>query len=608
MSTPAEKLLNSAYTLSVSYGLRLFPCAVKDKRPATAHGFQDATTDPSKLSSWWSTEPYNIGVATGGGLVVLDVDTGNGKPGAETLAALERENGPLPTTWTATTGSGGKHFYYSCADPALTVGVGFAPGLDYRGAGGYVVSPPSVHPSGGVYAWDPGRAPWECGLAALPDWLHGLMLERRKGKAPDPGPAEESAETWTEGRRNAGMFRLACSLRSKGLSESAMLAALLAENETRCVPPLTEKEIKTICGSAAKYRRGKATQGGELGLDVISAESLLDTDFPPVIFVVKNLLAAGLAALVAPPKYGKSWFVLQLCLAVAAGMPFLGYETEPGACVYLSLEDTNRRLKERLSALLDGAAPPAGFDFATSAHDLDHGLMDELEGYAQTHPALRLVVIDTLQKVRQAPKGTEQAYSADYRTMIPLKEFADRRGLCVLVVHHLRKMGDDGDPFNRISGTNGILGALDTALVLTREKRSDQATKLSATGRDIEAQEKIITFDPARKHWSMTGDADDVAEAKARQEYESSAVVRTIKTLLENSPDHTWSGTMSALIEAGKRYHRTYIAPSAQRLGYDLKALDAPLYERDRILHSTTKNGNAGKIHHFCYAFPPAEK
>ena len=124
--------------------LRVFPC--NGKTPATSHGCKDATTDPAQIAEWWGGgSAYNIAIATGGGIVVLDIDINHdaGKYGDETLADLEQKYGKLPDTWTCLTG-GGVHYYFACDDPALTVGAGFAPGLDYRGAGGYVIAPPSI--------------------------------------------------------------------------------------------------------------------------------------------------------------------------------------------------------------------------------------------------------------------------------------------------------------------------------------------------------------------------------------------------------------------------------------------------------------------------------
>ena len=234
-------------------GLRVFPCS--GKVPATPNGCKDATTDPARIAEWWGRSTYNVAIATGNGIVVLDVDADHerGKFGDETLEGLEQQYGKLPDTWTCLTGGGGVHYYFACADPALTVGAGFAPGLDYRGAGGYVIAPPSIHPeTGRAYEWEASSTPTSMPLAPLPDWLHRLMLQ---GKT-KPAKSKEAPGKVKEGRRNEEMFRLAASLRAKGLTVAEITAALTEANKTRCDPPLSEQEIKTICQSSGRYERG----------------------------------------------------------------------------------------------------------------------------------------------------------------------------------------------------------------------------------------------------------------------------------------------------------------------------------------------------------------
>ena len=142
-------------------------------------------------------------------------------------------------------------------------------------------------------------------------------------------------------------------------------------------------------------------------LDTITAADLQKKDIPPIRFIVDKLLTVGLNILASPPKYGKSWMVLALCLAVAAGGRFLGYTTNQCGCLYLALEDSQRRLKSRMNKLLAEKVAPAGFHFATMAHSMDDGLFDELEGFIKSHPDTGLIVIDTLQCVRGASHGKE---------------------------------------------------------------------------------------------------------------------------------------------------------------------------------------------------------
>lgn len=258
-------------------------------------------------------------------------------------------------------------------------------------------------------------------------------------------------------------------------------------------------------------------------LDTITAADLQKKDIPPIKFIVEKLIPIGLNILASPPKYGKSWMVLALCLAVAIGGRFLGYSTNKCGCLYLALEDSQRRLKSRMNKLLSGRTAPSGFHFATASHDMDNGLFDELEGFLEKHPDTGLIVIDTLQRVRGATHGKEGAYAADYREVGALKAFADKHNVAVLLVHHLRKMKDDGDPFNMISGTNGIMGAADTTMVLTKEKRGDENATFSAIGRDIESSDTILRFNKDTCYWENLGDADWFAEQQARREYQEIA-------------------------------------------------------------------------------------
>ena len=175
-------------------------------------------------------------------------------------------------------------------------------------------------------------------------------------------------------------------------------------------------------------------------LNTISAAALQEKDIPPIRFVVEGLLPAGLNILASPPKYGKSWLVLALCLAVSIGTRFLGYKTNPCGCLYLALEDSERRLKGRMNKLLGGIKASERFHFATAANPIDAGLFDELDAFLKEHSDTGLIVVDTLQRVRGASHGKEGAYAADYREVGALKAFADRHNVSLLLVHHLRKM------------------------------------------------------------------------------------------------------------------------------------------------------------------------
>ncbi|MFR3645719.1 MAG: bifunctional DNA primase/polymerase [Enterocloster aldenensis] len=245
-------------------GMAVFPLVPKSKNPATQHGFQDATTDFSQIDKWWKKNPdYNIGIATGqvsGGLIVvdLDIDKEKGKYGNETLREWEMEHGQLPDTCRTITGRGGYHLLYR-VNREILCSINEEKAVDIRGDGGYFVAPPSIHENGNRYEWE--QDPQEFVL----EQANGLVYEfidfvrpEKKGRSTFSVP-----EAIPEGSRDNTIFRLACSLQAKGLSDEAILAAAMKENETRCVPPLTDKEVEQKVDSALKYQKSTSPYSGK---------------------------------------------------------------------------------------------------------------------------------------------------------------------------------------------------------------------------------------------------------------------------------------------------------------------------------------------------------
>lgn len=244
-------------------GMAVFPLVQKSKNPATKNGFLDATTDPGQIQKWWKKHPdYNIGIATGrmsGGLVVidLDIDKEKGKFGNETLREWESEHGRLPDTCRAITGRGGCHLLYY-TDREITCSTEEVKAVDIRGDGGYFVAPPSIHPNGRLYEWE--QAPDEFVMEQADDLVYefiDFVRPKKKDKESFSVP-----EMIPEGSRDNTIFKLACSLQSKGLSDEAILAAAIVENETRCVPPLTDKEVRQKVESALKYQKSTSPYSG----------------------------------------------------------------------------------------------------------------------------------------------------------------------------------------------------------------------------------------------------------------------------------------------------------------------------------------------------------
>ncbi len=186
-------------------------------------------------------------------------------------------------------------------------------------------------------------------------------------------------------------------------------------------------------------------------LTVIDGETLIDKRLPPTRFCVESLIPQGLCILGGAPKVGKSWFVLDLCVHIARGEPLWEFPVTKGEVLYFCLEDSERRIQERLNIVTDDVPP--GLYFATGNTSIESGLCDFIRKFKQEHPDVTFVAIDTFQLIRTPTPDV--SYGGDYAELRVLKELADELGICLLLVHHLRKMNDK-DPVNKLSGSTGI--------------------------------------------------------------------------------------------------------------------------------------------------------
>lgn len=332
-------------------------------------------------------------------------------------------------------------------------------------------------------------------------------------------------------------------------------------------------------------------------LEVFSAKALSEMELPPQRFIIDGLIPMGLGLLVAKPKIGKSWMILDLCLSVAAGEPFLGYRTHQHGTLYLALEDGKGRAKDRILKILNEKPVPESARILFKAPRIDEGLLDVLGAFLDDNPDIHLICIDTLSKVRPKEKSFENAYAADYAYMGALKEFADSRGICVLLVHHTSKRRTD-DSFESINGSTGIMGASDFSIILNKNDRNDEDATLSITGRDIEQQEQVVLFDKEHFRWTMQGSAAEIAEQRRIAEYEASPIVKVLRIILQQG-DGTWSGNSQKFMEVAQQYTQEELAPSSQALAKALHSMEPLLMERDAIKYDGRRKGTGGTIHTF---------
>ncbi len=245
-----------------------------------------------------------------------------------------------------------------------------------------------------------------------------------------------------------------------------------------------------------------------------TAQELMGREIPPISWVVPGLLPEGLTIFAGKPKMGKSWLALGLALSAAEGGKALDkFAVERGEVLYLALEDSERRLQSRLDKLLSDA-PPQSLHFETHWPRLDQGGLEHLDAWLEKHGHTRLVIIDTLARVRTPRKGNANIYDEDYRAGVPLKGLADKYGVAIVVIHHLRKEPAD-DPLDTVSGSTGLTAVADSIWVLKRPRGQADAF-LFVTGRDVEDQELALSWNAESVTWTCIGDAQEHRRSEAR--------------------------------------------------------------------------------------------
>ena len=236
-------------------GLAVFPLVCRDKVPAVVGGCKVATTERTTIERWWDKNPqYNIGIATGNkssGLVVidLDVDKNKGIDGYDVLRDWQNKHGKLPETWQSITGRCRYNYIYKDAI-VHSNRVGLYEGVDIRGEGGYIVAPPSVHPNGNIYEWEQGPEEYE--IAQVDNIVNDFLKGEKQRRDSEHKTNFKVPELIPEGKRVDTIVRLIASLRTKGLDDDAIKAAVRVENEKRCNPPLKEKELEKAVFPALK--------------------------------------------------------------------------------------------------------------------------------------------------------------------------------------------------------------------------------------------------------------------------------------------------------------------------------------------------------------------
>jgi hypothetical protein len=443
------------------HGWPVFPILPRGKRPLTEHGFKDAATDEPQVRDWWHRWPdANVGLPTGAavGFWVLDVD---GAEGARTIAQLQEHHGTLEAPC-ARTGSGGLHYLFQ-HDPRIRNTVRFAPGLDTRADGGYIVAPPSVHENGKRYRWERGGNP-----VPAPDWLLEKII-RPERKAPTP----IHAEAVVEGSRNAYLTSIAGKLRRIGLTDQTLLAAIEAENARICRPPLPDREVEGIANSILRYApASNTTVPANVQAPTIktwTAPEFVAHEWPPRYDLLRPWLKeSSLTMLHAARGTGKSWIAMTIGLAVAGGFDGKAFGwsiPEPREVLYVDAEMVPVDTADRLRKLCEPDYLPHLFRILSAgAGDGPLPSLSTPEGRLLVEDCIGDASFLVLDNVSTLWSGTEDQNAAESWSIAQEWLLSLRcRGLAVMVIDHAGKTTGRGP-----RGTSRKEDIMDVCIELSR--------------------------------------------------------------------------------------------------------------------------------------------
>ena len=286
---------------------------------------------------------------------------------------------------------------------------------------------------------------------------------------------------------------------AQGSSVGADDGQSISQNSKTTIPDPDEKSNSPERDLEELYRKMRR-MSDPFYLHTVTLDELMDNVFEGKSAVIENLLYTGAYILAGAPKIGKSFLVAQIAHHVSTGQDLWGYKVHQGTVLYLALEDDESRLQRRMFRMF-GVEGTSSLHFATNAKMLGSGLDEQLEKFVRERSDAKLIIVDTLQKVREVVNDS-YSYSSDYEVIGKLKQFADRYGVCVLIVHHTRKQ-PAGDSFEMISGTTGLLGCADGSLLMQKKKRTELDATIKVVGRDQPDQILYLKKDPQTQIWNL---------------------------------------------------------------------------------------------------------
>jgi hypothetical protein len=572
VSAPATRLQVASSTYATSGLSVIPIGSLKNKSPRleTWAPYTVAAAGEAEAVAWFTPNGHpaapGLGIVCGavsGGLTVIDFDTmADGDTAFDTWAALVEQLAPglvdrLPSVITP---SGGRHVYFRCdvveGNAKLAMSSRNQTWIETRGEGGYVLAPPTE----GYYAVH-GRLSQTptITMAERSLLLHAARSLSAKAPAPPrlpddtsplPGDAYNAKATiasvselmikhgWTLVAQDAAGASLRRPGKAHGISATVRLCG--GTPITYCfssnAAPLPSCEglspfaVYTHLTHAGDYSQAARALGGpavgkqaqpapaqpaQSGAEpyewenwLFSGQSLLDTEFAPVSFVVDGVIPPGLTLIAGSPKSGKSLMGWNIALAVVTGGVALGaVPVQRRPVLYLMLEDGKRLVQKRMRRMLAPGVSIPGLQCGQAWRKLTEGGTQAIGEYCARNPDA-LVIIDTYESLRGNGEAAHDSYRNDYAALKPLADLVHEHDLNVLIIHHTNKRGGD-DPFMSINGSNGISGTPDTIGVLRRTNQKNRAI-LHLRGRELDSDLSLaLEYDPETGCQTLLGDAEE---------------------------------------------------------------------------------------------------
>lgn len=570
-------------------GWKVFPLRARSKEPYSGVGVYQATTDEEKIREWWRQWPSsNVAVAMGegSGIFLLDIDLH--KEGCqEDFAELQIKNGPIPETAEASTGKGGLHFFFRHPDFVVhssTASLGR--GIDIKGFGSYAVMAPSVHPdTGKTYDWKNDRDPVDA-----PSWLLEWLRQAPQRDKLKP----EDIEQIPKGKRNDTLFRLACSLRTRGLNAVEITGALHPINRGRCEIPLPENQVESIALSACRYKPSDPILHSPNAakptpeLVAISAPDLMNMDIPPRRMLIEPWLGhADQAVIYGKTGHGKTWVTLGAALVLSSGGSIFGWSAQnPARVLFVDGEMMMRRLQSRLATLVRsiGVLPSSSLSIITP--DLQTGFSNPvnlytkegrgaIERHVDSIGGVDAIVFDNISTLyRGGEENTSEWWQPFQDWIVEWK----MRGVATVTAIHSGKDGDRGP-----RGASKILDALELSLEV---KQPDDWTPADGARfflqfhktRDLKAGMEPVEVELSEDEWAIKTPKGASREGSLTEEEMDARVLSAVL----GTPGATWSmirqglGKSAAAAAARNRLENAGLIRTERGYGLDRKMVVWP--------------------------------